>query len=213
MPLPTRITVPPYTVGRSVRWKARFAVLGARPDYSWTSFRRQLSTPCSLRKCSITSFLPRKQFSNKPATKFFRPFGLGHTVILTNGEDAGSRTVRGWAGRNEAVEKRWRVYAGLGLMFLRILVISFSGNCTCGKRVLSQSVRYVVAGNPWDTSGQTGLHRPPLGEACRSASFFGLGKSEGRGGGWFSRWLNIDDSQLGIRCSSRSPLSPVQEKA
>ena len=84
IPRRTKIAVPSPVVGLSVRWQTYLARQKSCPGLRNVSLKRQISTPCWLRKCSSSSFLPRTPaaFHQARRTALHRSVLLGRAAIL-----------------------------------------------------------------------------------------------------------------------------------
>ena len=114
IPRRTRIAVPPPTEGLSVQCQTYLASRKAWPELRNVSLKRQISTPCWLRKCSSSSFLPRtpSEFQQARRRALPRTVLLGRAAIFGHEENDGLQAARGRAvpvGREEMDVRSRRV--------------------------------------------------------------------------------------------------------
>jgi hypothetical protein len=85
------MAVPPPAVGQSVRWQTKLASRKVCSGLRNASLKRQISTPCWLRKCSNSSFLPRtpSAFQQARHRDLCRSVLLGRAAIFGHGKDDG----------------------------------------------------------------------------------------------------------------------------
>ena len=89
------MAVPLPALGLSVRWQTYLASQKAWPELRNVSLKRQISTPCWLRQCSSSSFLPHitSEFLQARRSALPRTVPLGCAAIFGHEDNDGLQAI------------------------------------------------------------------------------------------------------------------------
>jgi hypothetical protein len=181
MPLRTRTTVAPPRVGLLVLWQIWFENLGARSNLRCVSFRRQISTLCSLRNWSRSSFLPRTppRSQEQGFSRLSQAAQSYSAVKWITVEDNSRASFPCWEGGGRWEKTECQLCAGLCKKVLHEICYHLERWLTLrvGGKVFIQEACFELGGwdSTTDTSERAALHWPPARAACCSVHLIGWG--------------------------------------